>query len=304
MSVSFGWVGQSKNRITTGLLKQTEADRNSGPISILEAKMGEELQPECMCVRKRKVFLSIVAFKCHSASTYAVAAASHFSQLWWPCTCQVWNRSAKQTQKVFRLVHRKRTVKFAVARTQLELLQEKVSQQPVLNVNGVKPLSWTTTHRSNAVALIQKCCVKSPAPLTPLPFPSSVELFTGTFDLASKWRDAAFTSAVHRAVKRRNEGARAKVEDKRCVGGATRSEEWISSPRLKDEARENMQGGCLWKMASGSLLNCESCTTPLCVTVSAVASTPRAGNNQRCRCCAPRSENKRRCFVFLLRPTL
>lgn len=159
-------------------------------------------------------------------------------------------RSAKQTQKVFRLVHRKRTVKFAVARTQLELLQEKMPQQPVLNVNGVKPLSCTT-HRSNALALIQKCCVESAAPPHSLSFPSSVELFTGTFDLASKWWDAAFTSAVHRAVKRRNEGAWAKVEDKRCVGGATRSEEWISSPRLKDEARENMQGAVRGKWRVG-----------------------------------------------------
>lgn len=128
------------------------ADKDVGEFWLSWAKQESHhnrfVKTECMCDWKRMVFHSIVAFKCHSASTYAVAAASHFSQLWWPCTCQVWNRSAKQTQKVFRLVHRKRTVKFAVARTQLELLQEKVSQQLVLNVNGVKPLSCTTTHRS------------------------------------------------------------------------------------------------------------------------------------------------------------
>lgn len=142
-------------------------------------------------------------------------------------------------------------------------------------------------------------------PLHPLPIPSSVELFTGTFDLASKRRDTAFTSAVHRAVARRNEWERAKVEDKRCVGGATRSKAWISSLRLKDEPRENMQGGSLWKMASGSLLNGERCTTHVCVTASAVASTNGGLETISGAVAVLRDlRTKRRCFVFPLRPTL
>lgn len=91
------------------------------------------------------------------------------------------------------------------------------------------------------MSFIQKRCIKPPALLTPRPFPSSVELFAGTFDLPSERQDAAFRSPAHRTFQRKNEGARAKVEDKRCVGGATQPKENL----ITEIKRQAMQGGAV-----------------------------------------------------------